>query len=118
MRSVSLQYNVYPAEVSGERLLLLVSQKVFVQHTGLDSGIVLVFAGLVFLIVAQDGVVIDLADLYVIMSLPRFFLISSPDSSMGVPPSLKFSWKCLYNNIRYLGGGREAVSRTASRRRG
>ena len=22
-----------------------------------------------------------------------------PDSSMGVPPSLKFSWKCLYNNI-------------------
>ena len=65
MRSVSLQYNVYPAEVSGERLLLLVSQKVFVQHTGLDSGIVLVFAGLVFLIVAQDGVVIDLADLYV-----------------------------------------------------
>ena len=41
-----------------------------------------------------------------------------PDSSMGVPPSLKFSWKCLYNKIRYLGEGREAVSRTASRRRG
>ena len=48
----NIMYHVYPAEVGGKRLLLLVPQKVFVQHTGLDSGIVLVFAGLVFLIVA------------------------------------------------------------------
>ena len=43
----------------------VLGKEILVQHTGLDAGVVLVLAGVVLLIVALDGVVIDLTDLHV-----------------------------------------------------